>query len=166
MPETPKVFRKKSKVRTWFNGLAREVLTGEDLPVRVSSVGTGNTVATFQGYPSLPSDSESEVEMEGPSYPAMDGLGEMRQQFQQLQAQLAATKKELADIKQKDKDQSFAKTWQESTTPETQDPICIVVTVLERPKVEDSQEYYVSLLKAEKAAGRANMQTHRDLNKA
>ena len=33
MPETPKVFRKKSKVKTWFNGLAREVLTGEDLPV-------------------------------------------------------------------------------------------------------------------------------------
>ena len=88
----------------------------------------------------------------------------MRQQFQHLQAQLAATNKELADIKQKD--QSFAKTWQESTMPETQDPICRVVAVLERPKVEDSQEYYVSLLKAEKAAGRANMQTHRDLNKA
>ena len=33
-------------------------------------------------------------------------------------------------------------------------------------KVEDSQEYYLSLLKAEKAAGRANMQTHRDLRKA
>ena len=47
MPETPKVFRKKSKVKTWFNGLAREVLTVEDLPVRVSSVTTGNTVATF-----------------------------------------------------------------------------------------------------------------------
>ena len=79
-------------MRTWFNGLAREVLTGEDLPVRVSSVATGNTVATFQGYPSLPSDSESEVEMEGPSYPAIDGLAEMRQQFQMLQAQLAETK--------------------------------------------------------------------------
>ena len=47
MPETPKVFRKKSKVKTWFNGLAREVLTGEDLPVRESSVAAGNTVATF-----------------------------------------------------------------------------------------------------------------------
>ena len=51
----------KSKVKTWFNGLAREVLTGEDLTMRRSSVTTGNTVATFQGYPSLPSDnSESE----------------------------------------------------------------------------------------------------------
>ena len=69
MPETPKVFRKKSKVKTWFNRLAREVLTGVDLPV--SSVGTGNTVATFQGFLSLPSDnSGSEVEMEGPSHPA------------------------------------------------------------------------------------------------
>ena len=113
MPETPKVFRKKSKVKTWFQGLAREVLTGEDLPVSGSRVATGNTVATFQGYPSLPSDDSGlEVEMEGPSHPVMDGLEEMRQQFQQLQAQLAATNRELANIKQKDKDQAFAKTRQ------------------------------------------------------
>ena len=128
MPETPKVFRKKSKVKTWFNGLAREVLTGEDLPVRVSSVTTGNTVATFQGNPSLPSDdSKSEVAMEGPSHPAKDGMAEIRQQFQWLKAQLAETKKEMAEIKQKDKDKSFAQTWQESATPETQDPIGRVV---------------------------------------
>ena len=121
MPETPKVFRKKSKVKTWFNGLAREVLTGEDLPVRESSVATGNTVVTFQGYPSLPNDdSEMEVEMEGPSHPAIDSMAEIRQQFQLLQAQLAETKKELADIKQKDKDKLFAQTWQEAGTPETQ----------------------------------------------
>ena len=124
MPETPKVFRKKSKVKTWFNRLAREVLTGEDLPVRVSSVATGNTVATFQEYPSLPSnDSGWEVEMEGPSQPVIDGMAEIRQQIQLLQAQLAETKKEMAEIKQKDKDKSFAQTWQESATPETQDPI-------------------------------------------
>ena len=61
-------------MKTWFNGLAREVLTGEDLPVREPSVATGNTMATFQGYPSLPSDdSGSEVEMEGPSLPVIDG---------------------------------------------------------------------------------------------
>ena len=85
MPETPKVCRKKSKVKTWFNGLARKVLTGEDLPVRESSRATGNTVATFQGYPSLPSDdSGSEVEMEEPSHPAIDGMAEIRQQFQML----------------------------------------------------------------------------------
>ena len=149
-----------SKVKTWFNGLAREVLTGEDLPVCEPRVAIGNTVATFQGYPDLPSDnSGSEAEMEGPSNPTMDVVVEMRQQFQQLQAQLAATNKELADIKQKDKNQSFAKTWQESATPETQDPIGRVVAVIECPKVEDSQEYYVSLLKAEKAAGKADMKT-------
>ena len=131
MPETPKVFRKKSKVKTWFNRLAREVLTGEDLPVRVSSVATGNTVATFQEYPSLPSnDSGWEVEMEGPSHPAIDGMAEIRQQIQLLQAQLAETKKEMAEIKQKDKDKSFAQTWQESATPETQDPIGRVVAML------------------------------------
>ena len=74
MPETPKVFRKKSKVKTWFNGLAREVLTGEDWPVRRLSEATAGSVATFQGYPSLPSDdSESEGEMEGPSHPVLDG---------------------------------------------------------------------------------------------
>ena len=128
MPESPKVFRKKSKVKTWFSGLAREVLAGEDLPVRVSSVSTGNTRATFQGYPSLPSDdSGSEGEMEGPSHPAIDGMAEIRQQFQLLQAQLVETKKEMAEIKQKDKDKSFAQTWQESATPETQDPIGRVV---------------------------------------
>ena len=155
--ETRKVFRKKSIVKTWFNGLAREVLTGEDSPVRESSGATGNTVATFQGYPSLPSDnSGSEVEMEGPSHPAIDGLAEIRQQFQQLQAQLTETKKELSDIKQKDKDKSFAQVWQESATPETQDPIRRVVAILERSKVEDSQEFYVSWLKAEKAAGRGD----------
>ncbi|XP_023331744.1 uncharacterized protein LOC111703889, partial [Eurytemora carolleeae] len=166
MPETPKVFRKKSKVRTWFNGLAREVLTGEDLPARESSVATGNTVATFQGYPSLPSDSESEVEMEGPSYPAMDGLAEMRQQFQMLQAQLAETKDKLASIERKDKEKSFAQTWQEAATPETQDPIGRVVEILERNKVEDAQVEYLNYLKAEKAAGRGDRQTLRDLSKA
>ena len=128
--------------------------------MRVSSVTTGNTVATFQGYPSLPSDdSGSEVEMEGPSNPAIDSTAEIRQQFQLLQAQLAETKKEMAEIKQKDKDKSFAQTWQESATPETQDPIGRVVSMLEPHKVEDSQEYYVSWLKKEKAEGRADRQT-------
>ena len=167
MPETPKVFWKKSKVKTWFNGLAREVLTGEDLPVRELSVATGNTVATFQGYPSLPSDdSEMEVEMEGPSHLAIDSMAEIRQQFQLLQVQLSETKKELVDIKQKDKDKSFAQTWQEAATPETQDPIGRVVAILKHPKVEDSQEFYVSFLKAEKAAGRGDRQTLRDLSRA
>ena len=141
MPKTLKVFWKKSKVKTWFNRLAREVLTGEDLPVHGPRVATGNTVAKFQGYPSLPSeDSGSEVEMEGPSHPRMDGLMKMRLQFQQLQAQLAANNKELVDIKKKDLDQAFARTWQESATPEPQDPIVRVVTLLECTKVEDSQE--------------------------
>ena len=81
--------------------------------MREPRVAAGNTVATFQGYPSLPcDDSGSEVEMEGPSHPVIDGLEEMRQQFRQLQAQLAATNRELANIKQKDKDQAFAKTRQ------------------------------------------------------
>ena len=165
MPETPKVFQKKSKVKTWLNGVAREVLTGKDLPVSGSSVATGNTVASFQGYPSLPSDdSGSEVEMEGPSHPAIDGMAEIRQQFQMLQAQLTETKEKLAE--QKDKEKSFAQTWQESATPETQDPIGRVVAILDRPKVEDAQEVYVSYLKAEKPAGRGDRQTLRDLSRA
>ena len=94
--------------------------------------------------------------MEGPSHPEIDSMAEIRQQFQLLQAQLSETKKELADIKQKDKDKSFAQTWQEAATPETQDPIGRVVAILECPKVEDSEEFYVSFLKAEKAAGRGD----------
>ena len=118
MLETPKLFRKKSKVKTWFNGLAREVLTGEDLPVRRSSVTTGSNVATLQGYPSLSSDdSESEGEMEGPSHPAIDGMAEIRQQFQMLQAQLPETKDKLASIERKDKEKSFTQTWQEAARP-------------------------------------------------
>ena len=70
----------------------------------------------------------------------MDDMAEIRQQFQLLQAQLTETKKKLADIEHKDKDKSFAQTWQESATPETQDPIGRVVARLERPKVEDPQE--------------------------
>ena len=109
MPETPKVFRKKSKVKTWFNGLAREVLTGEDWPVRRLSETTVGSVATFQGYPSLPSDdSESVGEMEGPSHPVLDGMAEMRQQFQLLQAQLAKTQDELAGMKRREQEKSFA----------------------------------------------------------
>jgi len=92
-------------VKTWFNRLAREILTGEDLPVRESSGATGNTVA-------------------------------------------------------------FDKTWQESATLETPDPIGRVVKMLECPKVEDSQVFYVSWLKAEKAAGRVDGQTFRDLSRA
>ena len=64
--------------------------------------------------------------------------------FQLLQAQLTETKSKLADIEQKDKDKSFTQTWQESATPETQDPIGRVVARLECPKVEDAQEVYVS----------------------
>ena len=132
-------------MKTWFNGLAREVSTGEDLPVSGPRVAVGNKVATFQGYPSLPSDdSESEVETEGQSHPAIDGMAEIRQQFQLIQAQLSETKKELADIKQKDKDKSFTQTWQEAAVTETQDPIRRVVAILESPKVEDSQECVIS----------------------
>ena len=123
--ETPKLFRKKSKVKTWFNGVAREVFTGEDLPVRVSSVTTGNTVATFQGYPSLP------VTILNRKQRCRDPLTKdwmAWQQFILLQAQLAEGN---GEIKQKDKDKSFAQTWQESATPETQDPIGRVVTMLE-----------------------------------
>ena len=93
-------------------------------------------------------------------------MAEIWQQFQLLQAQLTETKKKLADIEQKDKDKSFAQTWQESATPETQDPIGRVVTILERPEVEDALECYVSYPKAEKAAGRGDRQTLRDLSRA
>ena len=69
-------------------------------------------------------------------------------------------------MEQKDTDKSFAQTWQESATPETQDPIGRVIAILECPKVEDAQEFYVSWLKAERAAGRADGQTCRDLSRA
>ena len=63
-------------------------------------------------------------------------------------------------------DQAFARTWQESATPETQDAISRIVAILELPKVEDAQEVYVCFLKAEKAAGRGDRLTLRDLSRA
>ena len=69
-------------------------------------------------------------------------------------------------MEQKDKDKSFTQTWQESATPETKDPIGRVVAILERPKVEDAQEVYVSYMKVEKAAGRGDRLTLRDLSRA
>ena len=80
--------------------------------------------------------------MEGPSHPAIDGMAEIRQQFQRLQAQLTETKDKLASMERKDKEKSFTQTWQEAATPETQDPIGRGVAMLERPKVEDAQEVY------------------------
>ena len=55
MPETPKLFRKKSKVKTWFNRIARETLAGEYLleselstsRVQAGSGATGSTVELF-----------------------------------------------------------------------------------------------------------------------
>jgi hypothetical protein len=47
-----------------------------------------------------------------------------------------------------------------------QDPIGRVVAILDRPKVEDAQEVYVSYQKVEKAAGRGDRQTLRDLSRA
>ena len=78
-----------------------------------------------------------------------------------LQAQLMETKEKLESMEQKDKEKSFV--W---TTPETQDPIERVVAILERPKVEDAQEVYLTYLKGKKAAGRGDRQTLRDLSRA
>ena len=97
--------------------------------------------------------------MEGTSHPAIDGMAEIRQQFQMLQAQLTETKDKLASMERKDKQKSFAQTWQEAATPETQDPIRRVVAILERPKVEDAQEVYMIYLRMEKAAGRGDRQS-------
>ena len=69
-------------------------------------------------------------------------------------------------MERKDQEKSFAQTWQESATPETQDPIGRVVAILDRPKVEDAQEVYVSYQKVEKAAGRGDRLRLRDLSSA
>ena len=81
-----------------------------------------------------------------------------------LQAQLAETKDKLANMEQKDKEKSFAQTWQVAATSETQDPIGRLVAILERPKVEDAQVDYLNYLKAEKAASRGDRQMLRDLS--
>ena len=121
----------------------------------------------FQGYPSLPSDdSGSEVEMEGAPNPPTENMAVVMGQLQQLLAKQAVTDKKLADIEKKGTDQAFAKTWEESATPETQDPIGRVVALLDSAIQKDSQGYYVSLLKAKIVAGRAPLSTYAELSKA
>ena len=90
----------------------------------------------------------------------------MLQQVQALQAQLKVNNRKLANIEKKGGDQAFAKTWQESAMPETQDPIGRVVALMETQKIEDSQEHYVKLLKAEKAAGKATLSMLGELSKS
>ena len=72
--------------------------------------------------------------MEEPSDPVAESLVEMREQFQRLLAKQVVSDEELADIKRKDSEQSFARTWLETVTSETQDPIGRVVALLEAPK--------------------------------
>ena len=128
---------------------------------------TGNTVATTQGYPGLLSDdSGSEVEIEGPSNPSTDNMALVMGQLQQILAKQAVSEKAKADIQKKDTDQAFVKTRGETATPETQDSIVRVVALLEAPKQENSQEYYISLLNTERAAGRATLSTFSGLSKA
>ena len=135
--------------------------------VLAGSLATENTVAEFQGYLTLPSDdSESEIEMERSSNPPPDNITVMMGQLQQILAKQAVTDKKLADIQKKDTDQAFAKTWEESATPETQDSICRVIAILETAKQEDSQGHNVNLLKEEVAAGRATLATYAELSKA
>ena len=79
-------------MKTWFNRLARETLAGDQLSESELRVATGNTVATFQDYPSLPSDvSGSEVEMEGVPNPPTENMAVMMGQLQQILANQAVT---------------------------------------------------------------------------
>ena len=154
-------------MKIWFNRLARETLAGDHLTESELHVATGNTMAKLQGYPSLPSDnSGSEIEMEGSSNPPTDNMAVIMGQLQQILAKQAITDKTLADIQKKNTDQAFTKTWEDLATPETQDPIGRVIALLETAKQKDSQGHYVSLLKAEVAAGRATLYTYAKLSKA
>ena len=125
---------------------------------------TGNTVAEFQGYPTLLSDnSELEIEMEGSSNPPMEYMAAV---VQQILANQAVTDKRVADVEKKSTDKAFVKSWEESAIPETQDPIGRVIALLEIPKQEDSQGHYVNLLKAEIASGTAPLSTYAEFSKA
>ena len=60
MPETLKLLKKRSKVKTWFRDIARETVAGDYLPEseesaqQQDSASTSSTVDPFQGYPTLP----------------------------------------------------------------------------------------------------------------
>ena len=89
----------------------------------------------------------------------------MMGQLQQLLVKQVGTDKEVVNTRKKDVDHTFAKTWEETAVPETQDPIGRVVAKLEKPKQEDAQRLYMGLFKAEVIAGRATLDTYVKLSK-
>ena len=66
-------------------------------------------------------------------------------QLQQLLVKQVGTDKEVVNTRKKDVDHTFAKTWEETSVPETQDSIGRVVAKLEKPKQEDAQRLYMGL---------------------
>ena len=73
--------------------------------------------------------------------------------------------KQLASKQKKEAEQSFARTWKETATPETHDPIAKVIAKLEKPKQDAVTQKYMELLRADVAAGRADLNMYEELSK-
>ena len=72
--------------------------------------------------------------MEGQQAPQPDNIEILMKQLQQIQVKQELMEKQLASKQKKEAEQSFARTWEETTTPETHDPIARVIAKLEKPK--------------------------------
>ena len=185
MPETLKLLRKRSKVKTWFRDISRETVAGDYLPEseesaqQQDSASTSSTVDPFQGYPTLPSN-------QYPGYPTLpsdksdteqDRMAEreileaIRRELQQWlvnsaeqKSKTEVLKQELKNVKQKEVDK--AKTWEESAILETHDPIAKVVAKLEKQKKPDRSLAYLEILRVEVDAWGIDQNMYAELSKA
>ena len=175
MPETPK-FRKQSKVRTWFNGIARETLAGDNISASALSVENQQqdsaavrvTVEPCRGYPNLLSDksyTELDIRQEETSGVSARNGDKMRE-LQQMRLETSALKRELQNIQTNKGNRVFAKTWENTAEPETHDPTAQVIARLEKPRTQDRTLNYIEMLRADVDTGRADRHTHAVLSKS
>ena len=91
-----------------------------------------------QGYPTLPSDdSVSRIEMEEQQAPMPDNMDILLKQLQQIQVKQEMMERRQENKQKKEDEQSFARTWEETVSPETHVPIARVIGYMEKPKQGD-----------------------------
>ena len=115
----------------------------------------------------MPSDKlDTEPDMEEQQSQQPNPMEVIMRQMQQMQLKQDLLEKELNKAQQKEESKAFTKTWEETATLETQDPLARKVANLEKPKKVDKSLNYLEILQADVDSGRADRNTHAELRKA
>ena len=165
MPQTP---RKKSRAKTWLNGVLREALVDtepeEDIGVTVVVPEQVKGNKEDRIYPRLHSDdTESDSKMENIGATGGSSLAEDNAY---LLREMRLLKLQLQNMQDKEKSKDFTQTWENNVTPETHDPISRVRNMLEKPQKCDVTMEYIQCLEMKRAAGNATESTLGELSRA